>query len=76
MAALLGVFLLGAPGPAAAQARPAQAEAAAAGLHISDGRLLEGNGNAFVMRGVNPAHSWYPGETPSLADIKSFGANT
>ncbi|MGI5053528.1 MULTISPECIES: cellulase family glycosylhydrolase [Streptomyces] len=76
MAALLGVFLLGALGPAAAQARPAQAEAAATGLHISDGRLLEGNGNDFVMRGVNHAHTWYPGETQSLADIKSFGANT
>ncbi|MFD9290598.1 cellulase family glycosylhydrolase [Streptomyces sp. NPDC060030] len=76
MAALLGAVLLGALGPAAAQARPAQAEAAATGLHISDGRLLEGNGNDFVMRGVNHAHTWYPGETQSLADIKSFGANT
>ncbi|MDF6020811.1 cellulase family glycosylhydrolase [Streptomyces sp. JH34] len=76
MAALLGVVLLSALGPAAAQARPAQAEAAATGLHISDGRLLEGNGNDFVMRGVNHAHTWYPGETQSLADIKSFGANT
>ncbi|WP_424920720.1 MULTISPECIES: cellulase family glycosylhydrolase [unclassified Streptomyces] len=76
MAALIGVVLLGALGPAAAQARPAQAEAAATGLHISDGRLLEGNGNDFVMRGVNHAHTWYPGETQSLADIKAFGANT
>ncbi|MFH8754740.1 cellulase family glycosylhydrolase [Streptomyces atroolivaceus] len=76
VAALLGVVLLGALGPAAAQARPAQAEAAATGLHISDGRLLEANGNDFVMRGVNHAHTWYPGETQSLADIKAFGANT
>ncbi|MFJ4837731.1 cellulase family glycosylhydrolase [Streptomyces sp. NPDC088746] len=76
LAALLGVVLLGALGPAAAQAAPARAEAAATGLHISDGRLLEGNGNDFVMRGVNHAHTWYPGETQSLADIKSFGANT
>ncbi|MEU0136664.1 cellulase family glycosylhydrolase [Streptomyces sp. NPDC006296] len=76
LAALLGVVLLGALGPAAAQARPARAEAAATGLHISDGRLVEGNGNDFVMRGVNHAHTWYPGETRSLADIKSFGANT
>ncbi|MER5552851.1 cellulase family glycosylhydrolase [Streptomyces sp. NPDC002793] len=76
MAALLGVALLGALGPASAQARPARAEAAATGLHISDGRLVEANGNDFVMRGVNHAHTWYPGETQSLADIKAFGANT
>ncbi|MEV2243652.1 cellulase family glycosylhydrolase [Streptomyces sp. NPDC049970] len=78
LAALLGVVLLAALGPAAAQAQPlaGRAEAAATGLHISDGRLLEGNGNDFVMRGVNHAHTWYPGETQSLADIKAFGANT
>ncbi|MFF2726385.1 cellulase family glycosylhydrolase [Streptomyces sp. NPDC058008] len=76
LAALLGVVLLGALGPAAAQAQPVRAEAAATGLHISNGRLLEGNGNDFVMRGVNHAHTWYPGETQSLADIKAFGANT
>ncbi|MEU0112301.1 cellulase family glycosylhydrolase [Streptomyces bobili] len=50
--------------------------ALATGLHISDGRLLEGNGNDFVMRGVNHAHTWYPGETQSLADVKALGANT
>ncbi|MEU9795699.1 cellulase family glycosylhydrolase [Streptomyces sparsogenes] len=48
----------------------------AAGLHIANGRLLEGNGNDFVMRGVNHAHTWYPGETQSLGDIKALGANT
>ncbi|MFI7236014.1 cellulase family glycosylhydrolase [Streptomyces cyaneofuscatus] len=76
LAALLGVVLLSALGPVAAQARPAGAEAAATGLHVSNGRLLEANGNDFVMRGVNHAHTWYPGETQSLADIKAFGANT
>ncbi|MEV3933007.1 MULTISPECIES: cellulase family glycosylhydrolase [unclassified Streptomyces] len=77
LAALLGVVLLGVLAPtASAQPGPARAEAAAPGLHISDGRLLEGNGNDFVMRGVNHAHTWYPGETQSLADIKAFGANT
>ncbi len=55
----------------------AQAEpAAAAGIHISDGRLVEGNGNDFVMRGVNHPHAWYANETQSFADIKEFGANT
>ncbi|MFH9298464.1 cellulase family glycosylhydrolase [Streptomyces sp. NPDC017520] len=76
LAALLGIVLLGALGPAAAQARPAGAEAAVTGLHVSNGRLLEANGNDFVMRGVNHAHTWYPGETQSLADIKALGANT
>lgn len=71
LALLVGLLALGTV--------PAHAEppgARATGLHISDGRLLEGNGNDFVMRGVNHAHTWYPGETQSLADIKAFGANT
>ncbi|MBI0293867.1 cellulase family glycosylhydrolase [Streptomyces sp. PRKS01-29] len=60
-----------------AHAAPARPQApVATGLHISDGRLLEGNGNDFVMRGVNHAHTWFPGETRSLADIKALGANT
>lgn len=69
MAALLGLLL-----PLLSSATPAQA--AATGIHISNGRLLEGNGNDFVMRGVNHAHTWYPNQTQSLADIKALGANT
>ncbi|MCG7524519.1 cellulase family glycosylhydrolase [Streptomyces sp. OfavH-34-F] len=80
LATLLGVLGLGALTPAQAapaHASPASAGAAAGtGLHISDGRLVEGNGNDFIMRGVNHAHTWYPGETQSLADIKATGANT
>ncbi|MFE7521899.1 cellulase family glycosylhydrolase [Streptomyces halstedii] len=80
LAVLLGLALAGTLGPAAAQAadrgQEAQAQARATGLHISDGRLVEGNGNDFVMRGINHAHAWYPGETQSLADIKATGANT
>ncbi|AQS65900.1 cellulase family glycosylhydrolase [Streptomyces pactum] len=74
LAALLGLVVVGALCPAAALARSPGPQAA--GLHISDGRLLEGNGNDFVMRGVNHAHTWYPGETQSLADVKALGANT
>ncbi|MFD2686534.1 cellulase family glycosylhydrolase [Streptomyces phyllanthi] len=74
LAALLGVALLGVLCPAAAQAE--ESRVLATGLHIRDGRLLEGNGNDFVMRGVNHAHTWYPGETQSLADVKALGANT
>ncbi|MDQ0796176.1 cellulase family glycosylhydrolase [Streptomyces sp. B1I3] len=78
LAALLGLVVVGALGPATAQAadRAERAGTLAAGLHISDGRLVEANGNDFVMRGVNHAHAWYPGETQSLADIKATGANT
>ncbi|MEU1126611.1 cellulase family glycosylhydrolase [Streptomyces sp. NPDC005899] len=78
LAALLGLVVAGALGPAPARAadRAEPAGALAAGLHISDGRLVEGNGNDFVMRGINHAHTWYPGETQSFADIKATGANT
>jgi mannan endo-1,4-beta-mannosidase len=78
LAALLGLVVLGAlgPVPAQAQSQPQSPGSLATGLHISDGRLLEGNGNDFIMRGVNHAHTWYPGETQSLADIKALGANT
>ncbi|MEV7868819.1 cellulase family glycosylhydrolase [Streptomyces sp. NPDC088124] len=71
---LLSVLSLLALGLAAS---PAQSAVRATGLHISGGRLLEGNGNDFVMRGVNHAHTWYPSRTTSaLKDIKALGANT
>ncbi|GAA2076045.1 cellulase family glycosylhydrolase [Actinomadura alba] len=49
---------------------------AAVGLRVSGGRVVEANGNAFVMRGVSHPHAWYAGQTGSFADIKSLGANT
>ncbi|MGC0327757.1 mannan endo-1,4-beta-mannosidase [Streptomyces sp. SAI-170] len=80
LAALLGLAVTGAFTPAAAQAAVQTAAepsgAQATGLHISNGRLVEGNGNDFVMRGVNHAHTWYTGETQSWADVKALGANT
>ncbi|MER5378485.1 cellulase family glycosylhydrolase [Streptomyces sp. NPDC002553] len=87
LAALLGLALVvGVFTPVAAQAaaragaRSAEIGPAprtlATGLHISNGRLLEANGNDFVMRGVNHAYTWYPNQTRSLADIKALGANT
>ncbi|MFI8258819.1 cellulase family glycosylhydrolase [Streptomyces filamentosus] len=57
-------------------AAPATTGAATGGLHVRDGRLYEANGSEFVMRGVNHAHAWYPGETGALADIAAKGANT
>lgn len=75
LAALVGLVALGALCPGTAHAAPEPA-AQATGLHISNGRLVEGNGNDFVMRGVNHAHTWYPDKLGSLADIKAQGANT
>ncbi|MEV6764460.1 cellulase family glycosylhydrolase [Streptomyces sp. NPDC051105] len=75
LATLLGLVLAGTASPAAARAQSPGVQAT--GLHISAGRLVEGNGSDFVMRGVNAAHTWYPGRTEqSLADIKALGANT
>ncbi|MFR9721933.1 cellulase family glycosylhydrolase [Streptomyces sp. MS19] len=73
VAALFGLLALTLGAAPAAQADPAPA---AVGFHIQNGRLLEADGNDFVMRGVNHAHTWYPGETGSFADIKAKGANT
>jgi mannan endo-1,4-beta-mannosidase len=48
---------------------------AASGLHIVDGRLVEGSGSSFVMRGTNQMYTWFPGQVESFADVKSLGAN-
>ncbi len=45
------------------------------GFRIVDGRLIDANGNDFVMRGVNHAHTWYPQEVGAFADIAATGAN-
>lgn len=69
VATLLGLLL-----PLLPFASPAQA--APTGFRIHNGRLLEANGNDFVMRGVNHAHTWFPDRISSLAHIKAKGANT
>ena len=60
----------------AAVTATAQPAAAAAGFTVSGTRILDANGNAFVMRGVNHAHTWYADRFSSLADIKAAGANS
>ncbi|MEU4791257.1 cellulase family glycosylhydrolase [Micromonospora tulbaghiae] len=64
LTALAAVFALGQPAHAAT------------GFSVSNGRLYDANGVEFVMRGVNHAHTWYPQQTSSFADIKALGANT
>jgi mannan endo-1,4-beta-mannosidase len=50
---------------------------ASAGIYVSGDTVYEGNGNAFVMRGVNVAHAWYSDKTnSSLSDIAKTGANS
>ncbi|MGW9195588.1 cellulase family glycosylhydrolase [Micromonospora chersina] len=49
---------------------------AAAGFSVAGGKLYDANGTEFVMRGVNHAHTWYPQQTSSFANIKALGANT
>ncbi|MFE9202895.1 cellulase family glycosylhydrolase [Micromonospora sp. NPDC007230] len=49
---------------------------AAAGFSVSNGRLYDANGTEFVMRGVNHAHTWYPQQTGSFANLKALGANS
>ncbi|MEH0829789.1 cellulase family glycosylhydrolase [Micromonospora sp. CPCC 205714] len=49
---------------------------AAAGFSVANGRLYDANGTEFVMRGVNHAHTWYPQQTSSFANVKALGANT
>ncbi len=69
--ALLLVAAVVVPVPATA------ATSAASGFHVSGGRLLDANGNDFVLRGVNHAHTWYTDRTTqALTDIKALGANS
>ncbi|MEE1942898.1 cellulase family glycosylhydrolase [Streptomyces sp. TRM 70361] len=55
---------------------PADEAAAATGIRVSGGRVVEANGNGFVMRGVNHPHAWYTGRTDAFSHIKAKGANT
>ena len=54
-------------------ASPAQA---AAGIRVSGTNIVEANGSNFIMRGTSHAHTWYPSQTSSFANIKAAGANT
>ncbi|ROP41802.1 cellulase family glycosylhydrolase [Saccharothrix texasensis] len=55
----------------------APAASAANGFYVSGGRLYDANGNDFVLRGVNHAHTWYTDKTTqAMKDIKALGANS
>ncbi len=56
---------------------PAEPEETSAGFSISGGQLLDANGNAFVMRGINHPHSWFASQDETaLKAIADTGANT
>ena len=77
-AAVAAVVTAALPTHAAQTTQAAEAAAAATpGFHVVDGRLQDANGQDFVMRGINHAHTWYPTRTTqALQDIKATGANT
>ncbi|MEV1144548.1 cellulase family glycosylhydrolase [Micromonospora sp. NPDC049799] len=64
LALLVGVLAFGQPARAAT------------GFSVANGKLYDANGTEFVMRGVNHAHTWYPQQTSSFANVKALGANT
>lgn len=51
-------------------------EEATGGFHVSGNQLLDANGNPFVMRGVNHAHTWFKDKAAvALNAIQEAGAN-
>lgn len=47
------------------------------GFYVSGTNIMDANGNAFVMRGVNIAHAWYSSYTEdSIRAAAQNGANT
>lgn len=52
-------------------------EPAVYGFYVDGTRLLDANGNEFVMRGVNHAHAWYANnDAKALEGIAATGANS
>ncbi len=46
------------------------------GFRVSGTKLLDANGNEFIMRGINHAHTWYKGyDDTALEAIAATGAN-
>ncbi|HEX9062728.1 MAG TPA: cellulase family glycosylhydrolase [Clostridia bacterium] len=43
--------------------------AAAGGFTVSGTKLLDANGNEFVMRGINHAHTWFKDQTAALIPV-------
>jgi len=53
------------------------ASSAFAGWSVSGTKVLDPNGNNFIFRGVNHAHTWYTSSTSkAMTDIAATGANS
>jgi mannan endo-1,4-beta-mannosidase len=46
------------------------------GFHVQGRTLLDGNGNAFVMRGSTHPEVWYESQNNAIRDMAALGANT
>ncbi len=50
---------------------------ALAGWSVNGTKILDPNGNNFIFRGINHAHTWYPSTTSkAMSDIAATGANS
>ncbi len=57
--------------------QPGEPAQSVPGFHVDGTQLLDANGNPFIMRGINHAHSWYATEDVYALDaISKTGANT
>ena len=55
----------------------APAAEAGKGFYVEGTKLYDANGNEFIMRGVNHAHTWFKGELhTAIPAIAETGANT
>ncbi|MBR4555133.1 MAG: cellulase family glycosylhydrolase [Ruminococcus sp.] len=58
------------------ESNAASAASSVKGFSVSGTKLLDANGNEFVMRGVNHAHCWFASDDPIALDaIDKTGAN-
>ncbi len=47
------------------------------GFHVENQKIIDANGNEFIMRGVNVAHAWYQNNTEqTLRAVAAKGCNT
>ena len=47
------------------------------GFHVQNQKIIDANGNEFIMRGVNVAHAWYQNNTEqTLKAVAAKGCNT
>ncbi len=47
-----------------------------AGFKVSGTQLLDGNGQPFIIRGINHPYTWFKDKIHSFADIAATGANS